>query len=58
MTSTQKQLIEALKTLKSHCMPLTNCEGCELEEVCELLFNQRVEDWDFEEEGRIVLDKD
>ena len=45
MTDKQKQMMEALRVLKDHCLPLDNCEGCELEEVCDCLFCQEVEDW-------------
>lgn len=47
MTIEQKQrhLKESLKILKDHCVPRDDCEGCELYEVCNLLFEQRVKDW-------------
>ena len=48
MTDKQKTLIEALKVLKNHCMPLDKCEGCELEYVCELLFEKNVEEWELD----------
>lgn len=41
----QKHLMESLKILKDHCVPRDDCEGCELYEVCNLLFEQRVKDW-------------
>ena len=44
----KQQMMESLKILKDHCLPRDTCEGCELEEVCELLFNQDVKDWELD----------
>ena len=44
----QKHLKESLKILKDHCLSREYCEGCEIKEICYMLYNQRVEDWKLE----------
>ena len=49
MTITEKQrhLKESLRILKEHCLSKDSCEGCELEDICECLFDvdKTVENW-------------
>ena len=46
----QQHLKQALKILKEHCMSRDICEGCELDSICECLFdiNIKVEDWEID----------
>ena len=41
----QKHLKESLRILKDHCLSREYCEGCEVDKICYMLYNQRVEDW-------------
>ena len=46
----KEHLKESLRILKDHCINRDNCEGCELEDVCECLFdiNIHIEDWELD----------